>query len=206
MAKITKKRRIKNRQQRFFVVLMILLASTGIFFYSLYCLVSPMMTEKEVPDESATHAEFVDELAPHAQELQSQYGVFPSIIIGQAILESDWGNSKLASEYNNLFGIKASEGQEKVTLETKEFVNEKWITIQGDFRVYASWKESMDDHTQLFVHGVTWNPGKYTGVLQAQDYKQAAQALQDAGYATDPNYAQKIIKVIEENQLNQYDQ
>ena len=113
--------------------------------------------------------------------------------------------SSLASKYNNLFGIKAYGDQKKVTLETKEFVNEEWITIQGDFKVYDSWEQSMDDHTQLFVQGVDWNPALYEKVITATNYQEAAQALQEAGYATDPGYAQKIIQVIETYQLNQYD-
>ena len=90
-------------------------------------------------------------------------------------------------------------------IKTKEFVNEEWITIQGDFKVYDSWEQSMDDHTQLFVQGVDWNPALYEKVITATNYQEAAQALQDAGYATDPGYAQKIIQVIETYQLNQYD-
>lgn len=206
MVRIRKRRRKNNRTERILMLVFVLLVSTFAFLYSLYFIVSPRINETRVQDDSATHKEFIEKLVPHAQQLHVQHGVLPSIILGQAILESDWGTSKLASEYHNLFGIKASEGQEKVTLETQEYVNEEWVTIQGDFRVYGSWEESMDDHTQLFINGVTWNPEKYTGVLQATDYKQAAQALQDAGYATDPGYAKKIISVIEENKLSQYDQ
>lgn len=175
------------------------------FFYSLFSLVRPLVQENEQVEETMAHSEFIERLAPYAQELQKDYGILPSIILGQAILESDWGHSQLASEYNNLFGIKAYEGQEKITLETKEFVNEEWVTIQGDFRVYSSWEESMNDHTQLFINGVSWNPAKYSSVLTAQNYQEAAKALQDAGYATDPDYSEKIISVIKSNNLDQYD-
>ncbi len=93
-----------------------------------------------------------------------------------------------------------------MTLDTQEFCNGEWVTIQGDFRVYDSWEESMDDHTMLFVNGVDWNPALYEHVLTATDYQTAAQALQDAGYATDPDYAAKIISVIETYQLDRFDQ
>ena len=63
-----------------------------------------------------------------------------------------------------------------MTLDTQEFYNEQWVTIQGDFRVYDSWEESMDDHTMLFVNGVDWNPALYVNVLSATDYKTAAKA------------------------------
>ncbi|HGF7693776.1 TPA: glycoside hydrolase family 73 protein [Enterococcus faecium] len=181
-------------------VVVILLA----FVFSLKNLSSPF-TDNQQENEAQSHQQFIERLVPHAQELQDGYGVLPSIILGQAILESNWGKSTLASKYNNLFGIKAYGDQKKVSLETKEFVNEEWITIQGDFKVYDSWEQSMDDHTQLFVQGVDWNPALYEKVITATNYQEAAQALQDAGYATDPGYAQKIIHVIETYQLNQYD-
>ncbi|WP_275400551.1 glycoside hydrolase family 73 protein [Enterococcus faecium] len=181
-------------------VVVILLA----FVFSLKNLSSPF-TDNQQENEAQSHQQFIEWLVPHAQELQDGYGVLPSIILGQAILESNWGKSTLASKYNNLFGIKAYGDQKKVSLETKEFVNEEWITIQGDFKVYDSWEQSMDDHTQLFVQGVDWNPALYEKVITATNYQEAAQALQDAGYATDPGYAQKIIQVIETYQLNQYD-
>lgn len=174
------------------------------FVFSLKNLSSPF-TDNQQENEAQSHQQFIERLVPHAQELQDGYGVLPNIILGQAILESNWGKSTLASKYNNLFGIKAYGDQKKVSLETKEFVNEEWITIQGDFKVYDSWEQSMDDHTQLFVQGVDWNPALYEKVITATNYQEAAQALQDAGYATDPGYAQKIIQVIETYQLNQYD-
>lgn len=181
-------------------VVVILLA----FVFSLKNLSSPF-TDNQQENEAQSHQQFIERLVPHAQELQDGYGVLPSIILGQAILESNWGKSTLAGKYNNLFGIKAYGDQKKVSLETKEFVNEEWITIQGDFKVYDSWEQSMDDHTQLFVQGVDWNPALYEKVITATNYQEAAQALQEAGYATDPGYAQKIIQVIETYQLNQYD-
>ncbi|WXG64498.1 glycoside hydrolase family 73 protein [Enterococcus faecium] len=174
------------------------------FVFSLKNLSSPF-TDNQQENEAQSHQQFIERLVPHAQELQDGYGVLPSIILGQAILESNWGKSTLASKYNNLFGIKAYGDQKKVSLETKEFVNEEWITIQGDFKVYDSWEQSIDDHTQLFVQGVDWNPALYEKVITATNYQEAAQALQDAGYATDPGYAQKIIQVIETYHLNQYD-
>ena len=127
------------------------------FVFSLHTL-SNSGVENEPQEETLTRQQFIDQLAPHAKQLQQGYGVLPSIILGQAILESNWGQSQLASQYKNLFGIKASGDQPKVSLETKEYVNEQWITIQGDFKVYNSWEESLDDHTMLFVNGTNWDP------------------------------------------------
>ena len=204
MAKKKWKKR-KRKNVRFVAVVLGVLLMMIAFVLSLRGLSTPF-ADQEQNDEAKTHQQFIDQLAPYAKELQNGYGVLPSIILGQAILESNWGKSTLASKYNNLFGIKAFGDQKKVNLETKEFVNEEWITIQGDFRVYDSWEQSMDSHTQLFVNGVDWNPALYEKVLTATNYQEAAQALQEAGYATDPSYSEKIIQVIETYHLDQYDQ
>ncbi|MEG2254470.1 MAG: glucosaminidase domain-containing protein, partial [Vagococcus sp.] len=91
-------------------------------------------------------------------------------------------------------------------VETKEYKNGKWIDIKANFKVYRSWDDCMRDHTMLFVNGVDWDPYLYQGVLLASDYKTAAIALQTSGYATDPDYASKVIEVIEVNELYKYDQ
>lgn len=178
------------------------------FSFALQKLSQPSTEPAEVAADSQAvqRQKFIETLAHHAQELQTGYGILPSIILGQACLESNFGQSQLASEYKNLFGIKAFGNEPKVKLETQEYFNDQWVTINGEFRVYDNWDQSMDDHTQLFITGVDWDPQKYSGVLTATDYKQAAQALQDAGYATDPGYAAKIIEVIEQYGLNKYDQ
>lgn len=199
------KKKKQQRQKRMILLGFVLIL--GAFVFSLKQLTTPIFeyATHTQSNEPVSREAFIETLVPHAKELQEGYGILPSIILGQAILESDWGQSELASKYNNLFGIKAYGNQKKIKLDTQEFVNEQWITIKGEFRVYDSWEASMDDHTLLFVNGVTWNPQKYEGVLTATNYEAAADALQEAGYATDPTYAQKIKTVIEENALYQYD-
>ena len=200
-------RKKKNKAIRFPSILAGLLLIIFAFVFSLRSLSTSAWTEEPLTQENTdlTKDEFIERLLPHAKEIQEGYGVLPSITIGQAILESNWGKSQLSSDYNNLYGIKAYGNQEKITLNTQEYVNEQWITIDGDFRVYDSWEASMDDHAMLFVNGVDWSPEKYQKVLTATNYKEAAEALQEAGYATDPTYAQKVKSVIETYQLDQYD-
>lgn len=151
------------------------------------------------------HQAFIARLAPVAQGTQRQYGVPASITLGQAILESDWGQSKLAADYHNFFGVKASPGMRKVTLPTKEFQNGEWVTVQAPFRWYNSWQESIWDHGKLLASGTQDNPHRYEAVLKAADYQAAARALVTGGYATDPKYAENLIKVIETYNLAQYD-
>lgn len=151
------------------------------------------------------HQKFITLLAPVAQEVYQTYGVLPSVSLAQAILESNWGDSLLSSEYYNLYGMKSFGDAPSVDLETEEFQNGEWITIVGRFRVYNSWRESMEDHAKLMVRGVDWNPNLYQPVLHSSSYIEAAQALQNAGYATDPNYAEKLIRMIEEYHLYRFD-
>ncbi|MDR0300444.1 MAG: glycoside hydrolase family 73 protein [Streptococcaceae bacterium] len=148
---------------------------------------------------------FIRELAPVAKEQQEQYGLLSSLTLAQACLESDFGESLLSAKYNNLFGMKSYSGIDEVTLNTKEFENGKWITIKGVFKVYPSWSASVKAHTLLFVNGVDWDPNHYASVLAATNYKEGAQALQEDGYATDPSYAAKLIKIIEDYSLSDYD-
>ncbi|CAM4197236.1 GW domain-containing glycosaminoglycan-binding protein [Listeria booriae] len=150
--------------------------------------------------------EFINLLAGHAQEIQDQEGILTSITLAQAILESNWGESKLATEGRNLFGIKGEYQKDSVTMPTQEFENNEWITIDAAFRKYPTWFESLDDHAALFLKGTSWDKTKYQGVIKAKDYKTAANALQKAGYATDPGYAEKLIELIEQRNLQAYDQ
>lgn len=150
-------------------------------------------------------SDFIADIAPAAQQMQANYGVHASISIAQAILESDWGESELSAVYNNLYGMKGDNPENTVRLMTSEYYNGEWVTIQANFRVYGSWAESVQDHALLFVNGITWDPDQYAPVLQAATYQEAAQALQDCGYATDPDYAEKLIAVIEQHALYEYD-
>lgn len=147
---------------------------------------------------------FINGIAPEAQAMQRQYHVPASITIAQAILESNWGTSELASRYHNLFGIKGT-GPNSHNLATKEYVNGRWIVTTGQFKVYDSWNDSIRDHTNLMINGTASNHNNYYGVTHANNYKDAANALQRAGYATDPDYANKLINIIENYNLSKYD-
>ncbi|EAF2631920.1 TPA: GW domain-containing glycosaminoglycan-binding protein [Listeria monocytogenes] len=165
-----------------------------------------IMTAPELdPAFHSKEQNFLNELSPRAQEIQEKHGILTSITLAQAILESDWGQSGLAQKGNNLFGVKGKSPQPMVTMTTKEFVDGKWIEINANFRKYKDWNESLDSHAELFLNGTSWNKDKYNGVIAADDYKKAAQELQSAGYATDPDYAEKLINIIEKYDLALYD-
>lgn len=147
---------------------------------------------------------FIRKVAPIAQSEQRRNHVLASITIAQAALESDWGQSELSQKYNNLFGVKGT-GTNSALMTTKEYVNGQWIIVKASFAVYRSWTASIDAHTKLLVNGLEGDQGHYQQVVNASNYETAAEALQANGYATDPNYAQKLIAIIQKYKLYQYD-
>ncbi|GIN88751.1 hypothetical protein J6TS2_51370 [Heyndrickxia sporothermodurans] len=77
--------------------------------------------------------------------------------------------------------------------------------VKTAFRKYSTWYESLQDLATLYLNGVSWDRNKYKKIIGETDYIRAAMAVQSAGYATDPKYAEKIIKIIELNGLTKYD-
>lgn len=161
--------------------------------------------EPEQHSTDITTAEFIKEVAPAAQREQKKYHIPASITIAQAGLESNWGRSRLAAKYNNLFGIKANSKQHRVLMYTTENVNGKEIKVKQYFQTYQSWADSINAHTQLIVNGTADNHARFKAVTTAKNYRDAALALQQGGYATDPNYASKLIYAIRRFNLNKYD-
>lgn len=127
-----------------------------------------------------------------------------SLIIAQAALESAWGTSGLTKKGNNLFGIKGKGPAGSCTMPTTEYVNGKPIKVDAAFRAYNNWGESIADHTKLILNGVSWDRNKYKKVIGV-DGKTAAREIQRAGYATDPKYADKLIAIMDDYNLYQYD-
>lgn len=161
--------------------------------------------EPEQHSTNITTAEFIKEVAPAAQREQRRYHIPASITIAQAGLESNWGRSRLAAKYNNLFGIKANSKQHRVLMYTTENVNGKEVKVKQYFQTYQSWADSINAHTQLIVNGTADNHSRFKAVTTAKNYRDAALALQQGGYATDPNYASKLIYAIKRFNLNKYD-
>ena len=144
---------------------------------------------------------FIKKIGPLAQLDMQKKGVLASLTIAQAILESGWGESELTLKANNLFGIKATASWRGATyaIKTREYVNNDPYTITADFKAYHSWEESISDHSELLQNA------RYSKVLNTSDYKVACEEVYKAGYATDPNYPTKLITLIEQYNLQQYD-
>jgi hypothetical protein len=149
-------------------------------------------------------SEFIEKISKFAILDSKATGVPASLTIAQAALESSWGCSGLTKKANNLFGIKGKGPAGSVIMKTTEYVNGKAIQVDAAFRAYNDWGESIADHSKLIVEGVSWNKKLYHGCLNV-DGKTAAKEIAKAGYATDPNYAEKLIQIMDTYDLCQYD-
>ncbi|WP_040329225.1 glycoside hydrolase family 73 protein [Clostridium ihumii] len=157
--------------------------------------------------EGSEQMNFINDVKEGAIENYKKYGILPSITIGQAILESEWGRSKLATDGNNLFGIKASENYkgDVINLKTKEFYD---VTINDNFRKYKTKEESIIDHGEFLKNNKRYEEN---GVFIAKTYINQAKALEKAGYSTAENengekiYAKSLIQLIREYNLQLID-
>ena len=147
-------------------------------------------------------AEFIMRLTSPAVESQRKSGVPASISIAQAALESAWGESGLVKAGNNLFGIKADSRWrgETLTLNTREFINGHWVMVPALWRKYTSWQASIDDHASFLKQ----NP-RYKACFLCTTAPAFAHALAQAGYATDPDYANKLIALMNRHQMQSLD-
>ncbi|KRK65054.1 hypothetical protein FC72_GL001681 [Companilactobacillus tucceti DSM 20183] len=150
---------------------------------------------------------FLDMAVPMAQKAADKYGVYASVMLAQAILESGWGTSLLATQGNNLFGIKGDYNGSYVTMKTSEWsASQGWYTIYANFRKYPSYYESFADNGDKLRNGVSWDSSYYKGTWKenTSSYKDATAWLQGR-YATAPTYASSLNNMIETYNLTQYD-
>lgn len=150
---------------------------------------------------------FVNQIAPLAHKIAENKGLYASIMIAQAILESDSGRSDLATSPNhNLFGMKGQYQGTSVPFQTLESDGHQMYQIIAEFRKYPSHKESLEDYADLIKNGIDRNPTIYKDAWKSQnsDYRKATKAFVGT-YATDPDYDQKLIHLIETYNLSRYD-
>jgi flagellar protein FlgJ len=144
---------------------------------------------------------FQDKLASHAEQASRATGIPAKFMLGQAALETGWGKREIVgrdgSRSNNLFGIKAGPGWTGKVVEavTTEYVNGKAQSKVERFRAYDSYADSFKDYAKL----ITNNPRYEKVMASAGDASKFAQGLQRAGYATDPQYANKLTRIIRQS-------
>jgi len=144
---------------------------------------------------------FVEKLMPLAEKAASKIGLDPKILLAQAALETGWGKHVIHDSKGkpsfNLFGIKDSKSWkgESVNINTLEVESGELVKRKEDFRSYSSFEKSFDD----FISFISKNPRYEKSMGLVHDAKEFVRSIQDAGYATDPQYANKIINIFNRN-------
>ncbi len=151
----------------------------------------------QLPAQKITRAEYLERYKDIAIEHMEKYGIPASIKMAQGMLESDNGNSRLAREANNHFGIKCKKDW------TGETIFHDDDALGECFRRYATAEESWYDHSEFLDKGQRY---QFLFDLSPTDYKGWAEGLSKAGYATNPRYPEMLIKIIEDNELYFLDQ
>ncbi len=142
-------------------------------------------------------AAFVEDMWPHALAAQEKTGLPAAFVVGQAALESGWGRRDIrdadGNASHNLFGIKATGGWQGKTVAvlTTEYVDGKPRKVVEQFRKYDSFAEAFTDWSRLMTRSA-----RYADVLKAGNAAEFARGLEDAGYATDPRYSEKLERTI----------
>lgn len=146
----------------------------------------------DTPLDCSSPAAFVRSLWPHAQKTAAALGVPARALVAQAALETNWGKRLAGGDSHNLFGIKAGAQWlgHKVDTATHEFVDGVRVARRAAFRAYGSAADAFADYAKL-LSGPRYAAARGTG----EDTRRFAQALQHAGYATDPAYAAKIAAI-----------
>lgn len=155
-----------------------------------------MASNANCKEQKQSFLDYIEKYNKIAVQEMKDYGIPASITLAQGLLESGAGQSELAKESNNHFGIKCHDWKgDRVYFDDDE---------KGEcFRKYDDPKDSYKDHSQFLVE-----KPRYASLFQLQptDYKGWANGLKQCGYATDPNYANRLIDLIETYNLAEYDQ
>lgn len=149
---------------------------------------------------TGNHEAYFEQMAPLAQKYGRKQGIYPSLILAQSALESGFGQSDLAKVHHNFFGIKRTAQESSAAYQTEEVLGGESVTVTANFRAYDSVEDSVKDYAVLLG-----TLPRYRGVVEADSPEEAARALVQGGYATDPAYAEKLIHMIQTYNLKQYD-
>lgn len=165
-------------------------------------IVASQMGSAQLNKPSNHSTDFIDKLLPHAKIASQSTGIPPHFMMAQAALESGWGKHEIRRADNspsyNLFGIKAGANWKGDVVETvtTEYINGAPQKMVEKFRAYSSYAEGFNDYAKLLLD----NP-RYAQVLKSTDAATFANGLQRAGYATDPRYADKLIRILNSDTL-----
>ncbi len=155
-------------------------------------------------DVSHSSQDFLMRMKEHALKASNATGIPARFMLGQAALESGWGKHEIraadGSQSFNLFGIKAGSNWSGSSVEvmTTEYIGGVPRKMLQKFRAYGSYAEAFQDYANLMQGN-----RRYATVLKQNDSVGFAQGLQRAGYATDPQYADKLIRILESPRMRQ---
>ena len=149
---------------------------------------------------TAAQQAFISLVAPGAIAAQQRYGVPAAVTIAQAIDESGWGQSELATADHNLFGIKGAGPAGTDMRPTREYENGAWVSRDAPFRVYRNIAESIDDHGRLLATGAA-----YQHAMASRHLPDAFATALTGVYATDPDYGANLIALMRLYHLYRYD-
>ena len=149
---------------------------------------------------SAFQRAFIEQVAPGAIATQHKYGVPASVTIAQAIDESAWGQSILATHDRNLFGIKGTGPAGSDLLPTQEFTGGQLVDTTAPFRVYNDIGQSIEDHGRLLARS-----DYFTNAMANRHQPNAFAAALTGVYATDPSYGAKLIELMQHYNLYRFD-
>jgi flagellar protein FlgJ len=148
---------------------------------------------------------FLSELWPAAEQAAAKLDIAPEALLAQAALETGWGRHVMrhgsGDSSHNLFGIKADTrwDGDRVEVNTLEYRDGVALKTRANFRAYASFEQSFSDYVDFLQR----NPRYRAALTQTADPAAYFQALQQAGYATDPVYADKVLRVLDSDAMRQ---
>ena len=146
---------------------------------------------------------FLNTIGPVAQQVAQENGIYASVMIAQAALESGWGNSALSTQGDHLFGVKWNGTGNYVTMPTQEYYGGQWHTINAKFQSYNSYYDSLTGYAQLIKNNFpnSTRANAATPQIAAANLKYGVYG----SYATDPNYANSLDRMISDYGLTRYD-
>lgn len=144
--------------------------------------------------------QFLMSIALPAFESARTHGVPPSLIFGQAALESGWGRSALAKHHNNLFGVKAVASQSSTAYPTLEFGPKGVHIINARFRTFETVSEAIDHHGRLLAN----DPRYHEAMEHTSNWQDCLRTLAPR-YASDPNYVRHVSQIIRKYKLDRWD-
>lgn len=150
-----------------------------------------------------TNSEFIEQIATYVKKYAYLYGIeVHSPIIAQAILESGWGKSSLASEYHNYFGLKcggAWKGKSVNMATQEEYTAGVMTDIRDNFRVF----DSMEDGVKGYFDFINYS--RYANLKGVKDPEEYCRRIKADGYATSSKYVDSLLRVIRDNNLTRFD-